>query len=354
MADILSSIRLNDTLYWIYKLSDTEWNDYLKFNLEYDNFITTQNDVGISVNDIIIIYVDKDNWCDGFFAITKCKKKYKEGTELDVQVFRNVHYNKYVLKIVPMVIFKRAIKFNELIQYLNKSKVAFKSIGGFKKKFVNTKIPLTVLDMNGKELTENLLRINNEISNKEVVDDNSSSSLEDDSKITEKSVEEKEESSEDSLEGLSEDECGESEDGEDESGEQSEDGICNMPGGCIPICMEKCKNFVWPKKVRNKKLNNTLMNKYFIDHYRTCTLCEKTDSNNIDVMGYLTENNVEVIVIDDGDNDMFVEAYTYHNNDKKYKPSNFTKTPYFRILDVDTKDKHFIHNNSIYIVWSTS
>lgn len=356
----------NNITFWVYSLHETEWNDYLKFNATYDDHLATPNDIPIKKNDVILMYLNKQHPDGGFVGITSCVQKYDEEDELEEKIFRNKHYNKYILETQPMIIFKKSIMYKELASCIDKNRPNFRNAATFKTKYVNDKKPIMKLEFNGKNMANKLLIIHNVTMNTEqemTIDDNSSDSSSDDSNdplsISSHNNHSSndplsEESISDSTDKITDDSNSETGEGDEDEGEDDDsyEHYDDMPGGCIPIHINKCKKFAWPKSTKKKPVTELDKNNYFIEHYRTCTECEKINNNNIDIMGYVNEKNMEIITVDD-DDDMFIETKTYHVNDKKYKPEDFDQSPYVRVLDVITENKKHLYYNDIFIAWST-
>jgi hypothetical protein len=460
--------------YWIYSVTEIQWNDYLKFNKEYDDFLSSCVNIPFNKHDVILMYLIKPRF-NGFVGITKCIENHKDTVVLEERIFRDVIFNEYVLEIYPMIVFKKFIKTYDVLNFIDK-KYGFKDTAHFKIKYTSKKTPILCINNNGKVLAQKILEINNFMSNDNSYDssselsndnlcvlsdndtnnnvspyippnnnknnnvspyippnnnknnnnknnnnknnnnknnnnknnnnknnnnknnnnknnnnknnnnknnnnnnknknnydnnknknnydnidddntddnDNIDDDIIDDDNIDDNIEDEDEDEYEDDIDennnnDNNNDNINKNNNEDEDEDEYASDSVQDIEGGCIPIYIEKCAKYKW----KSENINSNSNKKYFVEHYKTCTLCEKVDNNNIDVMGYLTENNVEILNITDELDDMYLETEKYHIYDKKYKPDDFELTPYYRVLDININKKSCLYQKCLFIAWA--
>ena len=100
----------SNIVYWIYKLSLKQWNEYSKHGAINDNYIMLPIDTFIKRNDVLIIVVDGQ-----MIAMTKCLEKYNSSHKSHKPIFSNKLYNKYIIKTQKMVIFENPVEFAKIL-----------------------------------------------------------------------------------------------------------------------------------------------------------------------------------------------------------------------------------------------
>jgi len=141
----------------------------------------------------------------------------------------------------------------------------------------------------------------------------------------------------DNDEGTDGDEDGE---GEGEGIEEDDDGDDE---GIIPILVIPCKNFVWPKKKGD-------MEKYFVDHYKTCRECDVTNNNTIELSSFIDKATVEIVDIEDEDEPYIEYPLEAYDNLKRHCPddmNNSDGTPFIRVAKIN--QCHDVYRNCLLV-----
>ncbi len=291
----------SDTNYYVITISPKLWKEFNKLD-EIEQF-KLQNKYDVKKGDIMFLYI-------------RVKPRYYFSGIVQVKSNKNK-----IIKINDSVIFEEKIETDEVYGFIKDKLKNVNTSRSFQRKYLS-KPDIIVKLPNCEEIIDSWLNDESTISEDIVSEDI----------VSEDSISKKEESTFDITSEESTSSCSDSvskkeiEDGkgssESDDSSNSEDDISDCDeGGQIPILLIPCKKFKWPKKNKTK---------YFKKHYKKCTKCEKNDNNDIPLISFIDDMEIDIFEITEK-KDIELDLVLPYYYSLKRCPIEDGTAPYMRI-----------------------
>lgn len=339
LSENATIIVYSKTKFWLYKLQDTQWDHLLSLFNKKKFYVSSFKDYKIKQNDVIIIYHKSNNFkkC-GFVAICQTLTDMKHNSN-GIKIFIDTNMNKFYCELSIASTFNVPQRISQIENHLKLNCKSF-SLTTFKSKYISSEYAFCNIPEDiGSELINVLSQENNLQSEKK--EDNFKKKIESDSDSKLESELESENSFENSSDS-SEDDSKSYIDQSESSSDESNDDILVVKGH-IPIMMIPCADFVWDS-------DSEISLKNFKKHYNTCSICEKTDNNNISLTQIL--ENAEIYCRELKNEERLEEYLEHYYELRNYK---------FEVIDEDKKYNHVyiyrinqrghIYHKCILIIW---
>lgn len=364
-----------NTSVWIYNLTKSDYEDYIKYNNK--SYITFMDTNKIEKNDVIMLY-QKDRTSGGFAGILQSDSQTQERKKnIKINIFKNESMHNFYTKIKQYIQFPEFIDIATLLKSLNSNSVGFKNTTGFKVKFLKKDNNIIKFDSHSKQIYDIIFDIyKQQIKNKKIEQDNEQEDEQDneqedeqdneeedgqdkDQEIEQDNEEDEDDNEEDSKYGIhgndllslsdnEDDNCENDSDNEEndesddncESESSDDDEIMESEEGFIPIMIVPCKKYKIPQ------LNPEL---YFKNHYKTCEECDITNNNKKELHYILDKATIEIFELKDTKHYHFNPAMECYHAVRRYEPLDIKKRPFIRCIYINNNDE--MYNKCLLITW---
>lgn len=344
ITETFSTIIVNlSSLYWIFVLSEINWEDLKRKFFKNTFYITSFGKHTFKKSDVILIFQKHSTntkMC-GFVAICQIKDNLGENY-LDIVIFKDLNMAKYISSISALEVFNTPLKVSQIDTILKADCKDFTTAVAFNAKYTKNKSLFTMLPTQlGYYLLKNLIALSDgtlDLSSKikpgqkKKIEKSICSSS--DTKMTETIETTEEDDKWDEIPAYSSDST---------ESETDSDSDIKVVIGHIPILMIPCHTFDW-------NVDEYMTIKSFKKHFLECNKCDKTDNNNCNV--YPFAQNC-IIHCTDLKEDKAINSYLeYYHEEKicrfellgKDKKNNHMYV--FRILS-----KHHVYHNTLLVMW---
>lgn len=397
MASVNKYVIGPKTSFWIYNMTKSNYNDFIKYDGAYLSFFENN---AVKSGDIILLYLKAlRTGKSGFFGFVQSAGRLIENSndvhaKNVVKIFKNLNLNNYTLKIKYKLIFNEIIELKKIISHIKTDATGYKTPASFVAKFTKNENNIMAIPLYGSKMIEKLIfenNMNDSTNDTEINDYNecgecdgydeckdcdvgivkSKKPAKDASKkLATKSVKTvvkaiakapsktpakvplkirkggamiiKDDEQQDNSNGHAEYETDNEENISDESDESNEsDEDLNDVNGYIPILMIPCDDF---------KLPSTKILQYIVNHYKKCDICDITNNNNRELSSIIDNAKIEYVEIIDEKSGYFDPVLDAYWGLYKYEPVGVTQYPFARISYIN--NGHDIYNKCILIAWA--
>ncbi len=351
-TELLASFVIsNDTSYWIFVLTEINWEDLKKNFMKKELYITSFGKHPIKQNDIVLLYQKHTSnlRLHGFVGACQIMKNIGENN-IGVTIFKDFNMAKYISSISAVELFNEPYK-TSTIDHMLKIECSnsgdFTTATAFNSKYTKEKSTfLQLSNILGHSLLKNLISLS----------DNEVDLISKDNKSTKTKLSRNEKKSDnfnDAPYSSSESEF------ENDEPYYSSDSDSNLENeydthndvrvviGHIPILFEPCNEFDWNK-------DEYMTTKSFKKHFLNCNKCIKTDNNECNIFPFV--KNSILHCTDMKDDKQISACLEYYHNQKICKfelEGNDRKNDHiyiFRLLCKNSEENHMYHNQII-VMW---